>query len=301
MSLAMLNNNLDGALGVPFQALPPSESLTFPTELPELHIDNTASTRLTLNLSDFLNLHDDILYQILHLLDPEDGLSLLKVPSLRSLLCPSSSEMAKPLWHYWIRMDGAPECPAGVNILRWVDVLFGEHICDTCGDLNTLPEPRLLRRICQLCRSNPELAVLLPCNSAGLHSSHPLACLPAPDGMPTLSTFQTHLLNMPALCVNVSGVRLENCKDQARTHVIYLNPEWYVVRTKMYTMNDVEMDEYIRQVGEVVTAVYERRVHESYEQKEDELTAWIAKYRTLKKASWVAAQETILATYVPHQ
>ncbi|KAJ8457601.1 hypothetical protein ONZ45_g18249 [Pleurotus djamor] len=288
MSLPISNSTIPPEY-LPLTPSPPSSPLNL---IPEPHDDTIYSKLRTLNLRAFLNLHDDILYQILHHLDPEDGLTLLQVPALRSLLCPSSSEIAGPLWHGWIRVDGAPECPAGVSLLRWVDVLFGEHICDTCGDLNTPPEPRLLRRICRNCWSNPDLTVLLPCNLAGSPSSHPLLPPPpAPDKRSALSKFQTHLVNMPALRVNVSGAepQFAICKDetQSPTYVMYLNSEWYVARARMYTMEDGEVDEYVKRMGEVVDKVYE---------KVDELTAWIAKYRTLKKPSWVATQESILAT-----
>ncbi|KAJ8474028.1 hypothetical protein ONZ45_g16090 [Pleurotus djamor] len=300
MSLPILDVNDDVQSYRTFRALflphicplPPSRPSSPLNLITEPHEDTIESKLRTLDLCAFLNLHDDILYQILQHLDPEDGLTLLKVPTLLWLVCPLSSEIASPLWHCWIRVEGAPECPDGVNLLRWVDVLFGEHICDTCGDLNTPPEPRLLRRICRNCWSNPDFTVLLPCSSAGSPSSHPLLPPPpAPDERLALSKFQTYLLNMPALCVNLSGAepQLEICKDETQfpTYVMYMNPEWYVVRTEMYTMEDGDVDEYVKRRGEVVDKVYE---------KEGELTAWIAKYRTLKKPSWVATQESILAT-----
>ena len=85
---------------------------------------------LTLDLQGFLDLPVDVVYQILQRIDAEDALLLLKVPSLRTLVCPSSSEIATPLWRHWIRVEGAPECPDGINIVKWADILFGEHICD---------------------------------------------------------------------------------------------------------------------------------------------------------------------------
>ncbi|KAJ8516006.1 hypothetical protein ONZ45_g6629 [Pleurotus djamor] len=237
---------------------------------------------MILELRDFLNLPVDVVYQILQHINAEDALMLLRVPSLRALICPSSSEIATPLWRHVV--ISTPLLNPG---------FYEEYVC--------IVDPILISSAVKLPPPpSPQL---------------PHAQISSPEeNLPPLCTPD---IDMSEVCLSLTIPRHPSSVRHARRitiRAIYLAPEWFTVRAKLGQQaasptlsrdgsrfdDAVGADEKLglieRMKPETVKYLERRKrlVTDVY-LKETALMKWINQYRDLEKPSRVAAQNILLA------
>ncbi|TFY72150.1 hypothetical protein EVG20_g833 [Dentipellis fragilis] len=104
--------------------------------------------------SDFLQLPLDVLYEIFCLLSPGDLLRLARTTkNLRALLMSrKSSFIWKAAFGNTPGPDPIPEPFEGMCEPNWAHLLFGESVCDKCGEENVdVVTFRFKRRLCKAC------------------------------------------------------------------------------------------------------------------------------------------------------
>ncbi|KAJ7919838.1 hypothetical protein B0H13DRAFT_1987661 [Mycena leptocephala] len=122
-----------------------------------LRIPEIKTGRIQQDLSMLPNMQVDIVLEVLGYLHPLELIQVSRTSrAFRELLHSTDS-----MWRTsFFTDDQLPRCPPQIPGRRWVKLLFGPKICDTCGQPNTDADYIIWRRVCIPCMDQNLLDVV---------------------------------------------------------------------------------------------------------------------------------------------